>query len=270
MEHALDGCWAKVEHGKEHSIVLEKYIKDTFSIEANRPRLGIKIDTTTGEHVLYVSYLPDLSAAFVRISLLLGDILHNLRSALDHMTYQLALWNTRRKIMWPKLVQFPIVDEPSDFDRAIKKELREIDPVHRKVIERFQPYNRIAEGISIGPYFHSFAVLRDLSNTDKHRLLNPIMIPPTSLGPSVSGESFLLFIVAAMETSGTPMKFAPIELGTEVARAELLDGISVPEKETVGYIQPVISFLEGWPVNHVINRIAALTDSILNELKPLL
>ena len=276
MTHPLDGCWAKVERGKEHAETLEHYISQTFAVESNRPNVGIKLDPNTGEYILYVSGLPDLSEGFIRIGVLLGDIVHNFRSALDHLVFQLAMWNTKGHIVNPKNIGFPTANKSADFLSAKGKELAEVDPAHQAIIERFQPYNRIAEGLTIsvggmGGYFHSFALLDHLWDMDKHRLLTPVMILPTGLGTTLAGEAGLVFLVSAMQKAYyTTVKSGPIELGTEVARAKLPDGMSVPEMKMAGYVHPVISLPEGWPIHHVVRRIATLTVRILSEFQPLL
>jgi hypothetical protein len=269
MNISLESCWAKMDRAKEHRDILDRCIRDTFSVETKRPRIGIKVDADTRQHVLYISYLPDLAPLLKQVSLCLGDIIHNFRSALDHLTYQLAVWNTGGNVCRPKRVQFPIVDDPSHFKSARGDALREVHPDHQTIIEQFQPYHRIAEGLPIGPPFHSFAVLRDLDNADKHRPLNPVMIPPTSLG-AYRGEALVIFMLGIQQTPGWTVPITPITLGTELIRATLPANVAIPEMDMAGSISPDIVLPEGWPIHHIIDRVAALIIKVIGEFQPLL
>src|SRR6266478_2626561 len=108
---SVDGCWSKIARAKEHRDLLESHSKQTFSVEANRPRFGAKFEADTSEYVFYVNYMPDLTAAFDRASLILGDAVANLRSALDYLVFQLAIWNTNGNVRDERNVQFPITDK---------------------------------------------------------------------------------------------------------------------------------------------------------------
>jgi hypothetical protein len=106
-------------------------------------------------------------------SWVLGDAVNNMRSSLDHALAELA----RKKfgfdedgISGKKRVQFPIADTPGRLGRS---ELRHWFPDEViKVIEEHQPYS------DADPTLSPLAILRDLSNMDKHRSL---MVADTSL-----------------------------------------------------------------------------------------
>ena len=170
MATPLDSCLLKIERAKEHRDALEKYERETFAVESNRPRLGIKFEPDTEDYVLFVNYMPDLNPFLDRYSLILGDAVHNLISALDRLAYQLALLHTGDNIQKPNSVQFPICDTTDKFERAKKRWLSEIAPDHVAIMERFQGYHRVDERHAIGPYFHPLSKLRDLVSLDKHRL----------------------------------------------------------------------------------------------------
>jgi hypothetical protein len=255
-----------MDRAKEHRDILDRYVRDTFSVETNRPRLGITFDAATRQHVLYVSHVPDLGLFLGRVGLSLGDIMHNFRSALDHLTYQLALWNTGGRVSRPKRVQFPILDDPGHFQSARGDALRELHPDHVAIVERFQPYNRIAEGRAIGPDFHSFAVLRDLDNVDKVRLLNPVLIPPASLS-AYRGEALTIVKRGIQQHPDWAAEVPPLALGTPLIRASFPEPAAARETTAAGHIIPCIGLSEGWPVDHVIDRVAALILKVIGEFQ---
>jgi hypothetical protein len=95
-----------------------------------------------------------------RLGAIVGDVAHNLRSALDVAAWHLALVNdaaaARRR---PNAVSFPITDDPDGFHG------------HRALPFFNETARRAAEGLQ--PYHHSneaLGWLRDTSNSDKHRI----------------------------------------------------------------------------------------------------
>lgn len=266
---SLRSCWAKIDRAKEHRDLLARLLRDTFSVETNRPRLGIKFDARTGRHVLYISYLPDLDHVLRRASLCLGDIVHNFRSALDHLTYQLALWNTGGHVSRPKRVQFPILDEPDHFNSARSDALREVHPDHQAIIERFQPYHGLPEALGIGPSFHSLAVLRDLDNADKVRLITPVLMPPAPLA-AYHGAALTIMELALQQTPDSAVHLPSIGPGSPLAEATLPAHAAVVETEAAGHIAPRLGLPEGWPVDHVIDRVGAAILRVIGEVQLLL
>lgn len=174
---SLDGCWAKIERAKEHRDALDEYIRKTFSVNDNCPAFGFKFDTKTGEDVLYISRLPRTSRIERRVGVLLGDTFHDLRSALDHLTWQLAHWNTNGQIRYPKKVQFPISETPTQFAKAETEALGEVHPNHRAIIDRFQAYRRLKSGGFRTIRNHPLTLLKQFSDTDKHRILSTVVMP---------------------------------------------------------------------------------------------
>lgn len=110
----------------------------------------------------------------VDLSLLIGDCVHNMRAALDHIAYQLAI-NCMETLSESeaKSIEFPIISNPDDFDRMTKKgkpaygtglaKIQYADPAVRPLIEAMQPYN--------GGDWELLALLHDLDRIDKHREL---------------------------------------------------------------------------------------------------
>lgn len=266
---SLRSCWAKIDRAKEHRDLLDRHLRDTFSVETNRPRLGIKFDARTGRHVLYISYLPDLDHVLRRASLCLGDIMHNFRSALDHLTYQLALWNKEGHVSRLKRVQFPILDEPDHFNSARGDALREVHPDHQAIIERFQPYHRLPEALGIGPSFNSLAVLRDLDNADKVRLSTLVLMPPASLA-AYHGAALTVVELVLQQTADWAVNAPPITPGSALIEATLPAHVAVAETEAAGHITPRLRLPEGWPVDHVIDRVGAVILRVIGEFQLLL
>lgn len=95
------------------------------------------------------------------LGVIVGDLLHNLRCELDHLIWQLVLLNGGKP---SKSHQFPICDSQADFETQKPRRLAGLTSEQIAAVEELQPY-RIDEDAR----WHTLAVLRDLSNIDKHQ-----------------------------------------------------------------------------------------------------
>ena len=96
------------------------------------------------------------------VQVVIGDIAHNLRSALDHSTWQLVLANGGKPKPGSRGTRFPILFERPEKPLGIEGGVSESALT---VIEDAQPYN----AQPVDRYRHPIAVLQHVSNTDKHR-----------------------------------------------------------------------------------------------------
>lgn len=116
-------------------------------------------------------------------SLELGDAVHNLRSALDHLAWALVSdFGEKRPGSW---VQFPIFTDDTEDGwtnpkRGARRTLAAIHPVHARMIEGIQPYQW--RSIGKDPTQHPLAHLAKLDNDDKHRLLTTLIAKPIISG----------------------------------------------------------------------------------------
>jgi hypothetical protein len=118
---------------------------------------AVKADFT--EHVYYLRYDVPIPLEF---SILLGEIVHNLRSALDQCIFQLALNHTG--IEHDKTM-FPVFTSLGDFRKHGAWRIRDVGDSPRAFIRSLQPYPERSL-----PVHHSLLDLNNLSNADKHRI----------------------------------------------------------------------------------------------------
>ena len=97
----------------------------------------------------------------------IGEIAYNLRSALDHLVWQLVLANAKT----PGLGNaFPICQDEDQYRRVAKGRLQELAEQHQELIEGFQLYR---ENGGIGAHLR---MLHIVCNIDKHRHLNVVNV----------------------------------------------------------------------------------------------
>jgi hypothetical protein len=160
----LTSTFAKLARAEEHFKAVEseisKWVQSSrYEFFVERGTQGTRI----GIAVCQVGPPPDL----VRWAVIVGDCLTNLRSSLDHLIIAYCKLNSfyvapAKK----KRVTFVIVDSPEKFTEAMAGNLEGATPKLSKILESLQPFNRTHP--SLPPLL---AIIRDLSNADKHRLL---------------------------------------------------------------------------------------------------
>lgn len=182
---------------------------------------AVKVRPAKGEQnvwrcVLEVTGQPDPMLAVV-----VGDVVHNARSALDHLVVSLVPRKYRFNASFPIRHVDPrrlnaagdVADKDglASFERAI----RGLPPKAKALIERIQPYQ------ADKPYFDALAVLSRLDNADKHRELTVIGrgLRDTLATVRIRGE-----VVLTQDGPGFR------DDGTEVANFKL-DGPQPPESE---------------------------------------
>ncbi len=98
---------------------------------------------------------------------LAGEVIHSLRSALDHLAQQLALVNTptlTEKEL--RRVEFPIAEDSTKYEDSKAGKVKGIHPCAIKEIDRLKPYGDGNEEFSALLWR-----LHALDNIDKHRAL---------------------------------------------------------------------------------------------------
>ena len=162
----LSGCRVKIERAQEHREVLDAEVAP--GNKAKRLNVSAKLDPQSGYHILRVTDIPQ--GWVIRLGVILGDTVHNLRCALDYLYWQLYCHYVRipTEQQAPE-VKFPIESTQKRFS-DIGVHVRKIPGAQWAVIRKAQPYYR--------PYSRpnlALDALRELSNRDKHRTLTPIL-----------------------------------------------------------------------------------------------
>ena len=141
----LDAALSGVDPRTRHVVVISREIPPTANVVNISERL------------------PEEPA---RISLLVGEVLHQLRSALDHLIGRLEAANGRER---ESGFEFPIFWDRGRFKREGFQRFQGVSTGAADVIERCQPYHRPAPSYKDHPLW----ILHDLNNTDKHRVIIP-------------------------------------------------------------------------------------------------
>ncbi|MCH7699761.1 MAG: hypothetical protein IH865_12550 [Chloroflexi bacterium] len=270
-EPSLNGVWAKIGRAKMHRDSLETKINEGFGKDPAPPRFGLRFSQETGEHVLYVSRLGDFAEVMQECALLTSDLLNNLRSALDHLVFQLAVKCTKDNVQRPRAVQFPICDfrrryNGNGFRDKTKTYLREVRGYWTR-FEKLQPFARR----HMDPN-RALAILRDLNNPDKHQLPVAAFIVPKGYVVPMNNLSIEMLGALSKKDRGTQsaadalimtLMFKRIVLGMELERVKLSSAMRGVEREEVGQLTPALSLGEQRSAVALCDRlITAVEDAV--------
>ena len=181
------GINAKIDRAGHQIRTLSADI-DEFCADVRRSIVH-EIDKGTGEQKwVFRGVTPEPP---IEWSIRVGEILYNLRSALDHLVWQLVLANGQEPT---RVNQFPICDEEAAWTiRRTNKLLEGVAQKHKEMIRYLQPFNPFLQlpinGHARPCNAQVFRTLRDLCNVDKHRHLNLVLATIDRIQPIVFGEN---------------------------------------------------------------------------------
>jgi hypothetical protein len=213
---------AKLEWAERHIDHLQD-AWNTFRQDAYR--VDSEDDPNTGDRTYYLTKAEPVDQDF---SLIIGDAVHGLRSALDHLAYHVMSISPGVTEKMLRNVYFPIGEDPKEYasKRARIKEMRQ-DAIEE--IDRIEPYE--GGGGKILWHLHSIDII------DKHKLL--IAVGSTnrfhSMSPSRVAELKRNFLGIDFPTP-TPAQDAvlfQIESRTKIFSLKTGDKLAVVPKDEV-------------------------------------
>jgi hypothetical protein len=205
----LAGCDDKLRRADEHYDAMDDEIGGFH--KAKLHSLVREVEKDGLEHVAYLRMPnpPDIA----HWGLLLGDFVHNLRSALDHAVYELAARGSGQDPPpTHNLLQFPIADDETKWEKALgRSQLLGVPAAAVDVIHAAQPYKR-GDDLAVEP----LVLIRDNDVADKHRFVVPTLMNAAAM--AIDGFNENVRPVSA----SAPATIRPID-GYEIARVVLAE-----------------------------------------------
>jgi hypothetical protein len=170
----LAGCNAKVNRAEE---AIEAMAQEWIAWRQSNPYpTRVEADPTSGEYRVYFDFsirVPE------RFPVLLGEVAHDLRSALDHLVWREAVEQIGRKQADKKAnsIAFPIHRTRVALNRSRVRQFVSDDAW--RIIERHQPYDR-----GKPPRPKTLQMLHWINRIDKHRLLHGSSVFLTFYNPA--------------------------------------------------------------------------------------
>jgi hypothetical protein len=245
----IDGIRLKIERAKEHIRNLDLAIQTFVCSEpyAIRTKPHSVIQHTT----LYVARAEPVPTT---VPIILGDAIHNLRSALDHLAWQLVEADGG---IPDKHTFFPIFSGPDGFQKYASAmgsgEIKKIRPGAEKVIQAMQPY--VTGDDTLGH-------ISQLDIIDKHRFVLTTVMLFKAWHVSVNGMTLPFPQVPRVLILGDEFTNIPTSTYERQAHEDFKLGIDV------AFGEPEI--IKGKPVLETVNNMADLVSSIIPNFEPFL
>lgn len=168
----MSGIVAKVDRAGEHVDAL--YAEIRHWAEGRPYTLLSEPEGPSQQHRIYLHFR-DVPPNTQHWGLLLGDAVHNLRSALDHLVYALAV---RESGQDPPLAArhlgFPITTAAEEWRGQKHTKTRGLSPEMRALVKSVQPFSSVGGD----PDADLLAILSRLDIADKHRTAVPVAVLP--------------------------------------------------------------------------------------------
>lgn len=247
----LSGAWLKVDRAKEHIDNLGPEIRSFLDTE---PYVIVREDDPqTGDEIFKVKIRAEPPKQW---GVILGDVLHNLRSALDLLAWQLILANGGTP---DKRTAFPVSDTAEAFRSGGLGKIEGISPRSRELLKAVKPYKGGCE-----PLWW----LHQLNIEDKHHLLVPV---------GTAYRHFEMTFKIPVPWQDEPVVAPPIAIRTADRLFPLKDGeqvfgVSAQARESQAHTDYRFVFevafgkagvLEGEPIFPTLTQIAEVVERIL-------
>jgi hypothetical protein len=176
------------------------------------------------------------------LGILVGETAYNLRAALDYLVYELAILDSGSV---QEGTQFPIEDSENDEKWKRHPRLVGLSGTHVTAIERLQPH----DGREANLWLRH---LRDISNSDKHRLCAVVI-------ETITGNLSWRFSL--------PGSFQDVGPDDLVGPAEADDGTPL-EVHVYGKVTSVVTLPDGTPIIETLHQLLGGVRGILEAFKP--
>jgi hypothetical protein len=203
-----EGVDAKVQRAKRHLATIKREVR---AYKGSHPQfIEAQLDLNIPGYRLYTKVRPP----GISLSVMIGDFLFDLRSALDHLARGLV--DTEGNIpvdTGTPRTMFPVFDQPKKLIVA-----GGVDPNALAIIERLQPYMRPDGKWWLSPLW----ILSELHNIDKHRTLHFPTAAWVSQGTQVA-------IIEPGPRRHVAVVLGPVESGTELGHIQVFPPAPTPD-----------------------------------------
>jgi hypothetical protein len=247
------GARAKAERAEKHFdelVTVVQRFRDSEPYE-----IVPKIEAATGHRVGYAREKTPFPATCV--SLIVGDVLHNLRSALDLLYCDLVRANGKTV---KKEDAFPICGSPKKFKSLLPQIRRRVADPAAKAIEELKPYKGGNE---------AYWRLHQLDITDKHRLLLTAVLSVHEIDQTVGA----ITTPEGMRQAAFRISIKPSELIRVYDGAEIVREVSEPYEDMrfrmeVSLDEPGI--VQGEAIGPFLEQLPGLVTGTIDVLEPFL
>lgn len=183
----------------------------------------------------------------------IGDVLHNLRSALDYLAWHAAATSAAGDVKNPGRVVFPVASTPGLYDNS--PATQQFSNAYKAFFEQFQPIHQWpGPDRWVGSYEHPLLMLQRLSNADKHRVITPVL-----------GRQGAIKLPAGIPTAAVAAGATsqPVERGAVIFR--IRKALVSAEPPPPVRVTPFVAFTSMEGVAHALRRLLGAVDHVYDK-----
>lgn len=238
------GVQTKIARAHEHLNILYDSVTEIVKSQPNH--VSHNFDPNTLEHVWRFETDPPPIPA--RINAILGDVIYNYRSALDHLVWSLVSANGETPT---RANEFPIFIDAPEFQKQCQRKLRGVSTEVKDIISSAQPCNGGHQPLWL---------LQELSNTDKHRYMPLVFV-------NVANIDIRSLRIPPKSTVTVTVNRAPLERGAKIIRVVHDDvDVNFQPRFSVAFGEAVPA--EDNDIFQVFEAISKAVASVINNLFP--
>jgi hypothetical protein len=255
--------WNKVERANKHIRDLNTAI--VAFMATNPYKVLAKHDAQTRKPVYY---LADVQPVPAEIPVILGDAIHGLRTALDHLAQQLYLVGSGASVS-RRETSFFIAPKASEYKRVVGGKVEKMRREAIEALAALEPYK--------GGKGNDFWILHGLNNIDKHRSLMaagssyrsvdifPVLLAkmPEPMRSAFGTISQSLFIKPADN-------LCPLKTGDELLIGDVDEALNADVQFTFDVALHEPEIIEPGPMLEIVQRLADLVGNTVKAFRPLL
>lgn len=261
----LLGSRTKVERAKEHSRDLQLAVKHFFD---TRPYVVKTKDNTSTRQRIY--YVAEVKPVPLLVAAIAGDVLQDLRSALDYIAYRAVSVGLGMEPPKPWEVEYPIADDAAKYPDLRNRKVKGARQDAIDAIDATKPYKGGNDTVWR---------IHKLNNIDKHRLLLTVgsAYRSVNIGPMMQSVFRKNAPDWAKDTVIPPLyimpadRLFPLEVGDELfgdcinhevhEKMDFRFDVALSERQVIGG-QPLIETLQ-----HMVDVIDGLLPGFAQCLK---
>jgi len=264
---------AKVERAKQHIVDLNLRLK--AFLDSKPYVVGTQRNPETRQLIYFLTGVRNLPPS---IGLVVGDVIQNLRSALDHLAFQLYMLGPGGQAGGVgSRTYFPIADDVAKYKIEAPRKVKGLRPDAIKAIDAIEPYKGGSTDKS-----DTLWRLEKMNNIDKHRIL--IAIGSQFRSVDVGGLAHRMF-QEAMAASPPEMRFTIPKFSVFVKPADRLWPLKAGDQLFIDapdakvdenrQFRFDVAFGEaqiaaGEPIIETLQQMADLVDSLIVSFRPFL
>jgi hypothetical protein len=269
-DHPMAGCQEKLWRAHEHFDLLQVEIA---KLQAGDTQLAtFRTEPKPNVENTLWTVVDGVSEPDLRLATILGDMIHNLRSSLDNLVFELSFLGMRGKKI-PKRTAFPSsITTRNWHSQHVQSVLLEgVLEKHRALLYQVQPCYRKRDSASARAILRRkrspTADLHNLWNEDKHRMVQPVVLTPFQIQPVIGPFRHCRPV-------GDPMinidfLGSPVEVGTKVLTIPIHVTGDNPRVTVQIKIDGEISLRNGFPVLNAMMNIANYVRAIIARFEPI-